>query len=224
MHCFHEGFVEHSNQHEGEKTMYTETNQTNGTAKRFDHDNSNHSYRPRLTFYHANSKGSGSAAQFEAVPADGDRSGAVYMTLARQNGVAGVNGEGKREYASFDWQNKVIVKLNFNDLCQMLMVFRGKSQTIADGKGLYHDNRNMTTFINLTRQSEPFPGLVLDVSRKAKEGDSGPVRVRIVLNDAETYGLGTVLEQSLTVIAFGIPREFRHPGAPAHPETEQPAM
>lgn len=202
--------------------MNTETIHPNGTTKLLDDDNANRSYRPRLTFYHANSKGSGSAVQFEVVPIGGDRSGAVYMTLARQKSVAGVNDEGQRRYASFDWQNKVIVKLNFNDLCQMLLVFRGKNQTI-DG-GLYHDSRSKTTIINLTRQTEPFPGMVLDVSRKAKEGNDDPIRVRIVLNDAETYGLGTVLEQSLSAVAFGIHREFRPFTASAHAETEQPAV
>lgn len=189
--------------------MNTATDTNNGTEKRIDDDSAPRTYRPRLTFYHANGKGTGSAAQFEAVPACADRSGAVYMQLARQNGIAGMNGDGTRQYASFDWQNKVIVKLNFNDLCQMLQVFRGQRQTIADGKGLYHDSSNKTTIINLTRQTEPFSGLVLDVSRKAKEGDEDPVRVRIVLTDAEAYGLGTVLEQSLAVIAFGIPRDLR---------------
>jgi hypothetical protein len=224
MHCFHERFVEHSNAHDKEKTMNTAINNQNSTTKLFDEAPANSSYRPRLTFYHANGKGSGSAAQFEVVPAAGDRSGAVYMTLARQNSVAGVNDDGKRQYASFDWQNKVIAKLNFNDLCQMLLVSSGKNKTIADGKGLYHDSRNKTTIINVTRQTEPFPGLVLEVSRKDKDGDHDPIRVRIVLNDAETYGLGAVLEQSLSVVAFGIHRKSRQFTASAHPETEQPAI
>jgi len=146
--------------------MNPETKNQNSTTTFTDDEHATRGYRPRLTFYHANGKGSGSAAQFEVVPACGDRAGAVYMTLARQDGVAGRDGEGTRRYASFDWQNKVIVKLNFNDLCQMLQVFRGKIQTIADGKGLYHDSRNKTTMINLTRQIEPVPGLALDVSRK----------------------------------------------------------
>ena len=141
------------------------------------------------------------------------------MTLARQLSAAGVDGDGQRRYASFDWQNKVIVKLNFNDLCQMLAVFQGKSPAIDNG--LYHDSRDKTTIINVARQTEPFAGLMLDVSRKAKEGGSEPVRVRIILNDAEAYGLGTVLEQSLSVVAFGVLREFRPFVASARRETEQ---
>lgn len=189
-----------------------------------DEEESVRNFRPRLTFYHANGKGTGSAAQFEVVPACGTRDGVIYMTLASQKSVAGLDDQGKRTYAGFDWQNRVIVKLNFSDLCQMLLVLRGLSASIADGKGLYHDSRNMTTIINLNRQTEPFAGVVLDVSRKAKEGGDEPVRVRIVLKDAEVYGLGTVLEQSLGVIAFGVPRESRPFSVPARPESELPAI
>ncbi len=165
-------------------------------------------YRPRLMFYHANGKGSGSAARFELVPACGDREGAIFLTLAQQKSVAtGTNDQGNRQHATFNWQSRVIVKLNFSDLCQMLLVCRGQQNAIADGKGLYHDSRGATTIINLSRQAEPVPGLALEVSRRVKgESDSG-TRVRIVFNAAEALGLGAVLEQSLAVVAFGIPRE-----------------
>lgn len=196
--------------------MGTDTNYPNTQV--FDDGNATRGYRPRLTFYHASGKGNGSAAQFEVAPAGGDRAGAVYMSLARQKSAPGVDDDGKRKYASFDWQNKVIVKLNFNDLCQMLAVFNGKSEAIDNG--LYHDSRDKTTIINLARQTEPFPGLVLDVSRKAKQGGSEPIRVRIVFKDTEAYGLGAVLEQSLSVVAFGIHREFRPYVSSARRETE----
>ena len=70
-------------------------------------------YRPRLSFYHANSKGTGSAARLEVVPATGERDGAIFMTLAQQKSVAsGSTEQGNRQHATFDWQNRVTVKLN----------------------------------------------------------------------------------------------------------------
>lgn len=161
-------------------------------------------YRPRLSFYHANGKGTGSAARFEVVPAGGDREGAVYLTLAQQKSVAtGSSAQGNRQHATFDWSGRVTVKLNFEDLCQMLLVFSGQAANIADGKGLYHDSRNMTTVINLNRNDEAHPGVTLDISRRDKDESGQACRKRIVFNRHETHGLGIVLERALGVVAFG---------------------
>ena len=205
--------------------MNTDTNNQNGTTNIFDEERSFRDYRPRLSFYHANGKGTGSAARFEVVPACSDRDGVIYLTLAQQKSIAtGVDDQGKRQYATFDWQNRVTVKLNFSDLCQMLLIFRGQATIIADGKGLYHDSRNMTTIINLTQQAEPYLGLALDVSRRSKAESDPAVRVRIVFNSAETFGLGAVIEQSLGIIAFGISKEAFCIPAPACSESKRSAI
>ena len=115
------------------------------------------------------------------------------------------------------------MKLNFGDLCQMLLVFRGLAATIADGKGLYHDSRNMTTLINLTRQTEPHPGLALDVSRRGKTESEPAARARIVFNSAEAFGLGAALEQTLGLLAFGIQKDAVCSPFPAPAETERAA-
>ncbi len=204
--------------------MNSDTNNPAAVQKTNEDDTSFRAYRPRLSFYHANGKGTGSAARFEVVPACGDRDGAVFLTLAQQKSVAtGSVGQGNREHATFDWQNRVTVKLNFGDLCQMLLVFRGQASSIADGKGLYHDSRNMTTIINLTRQTEPYPGLALDVSRRGKAESDPALRVRIVLNGAEAFGLGAALEQSLGVLAFGVPKDPVYAPGPARAEAERAA-
>ncbi|HRR34081.1 MAG TPA: hypothetical protein P5026_08290 [Kiritimatiellia bacterium] len=172
-------------------------------------------YRPRLSFYHANSKGTGSAARLEVVPATGERDGAIYMTLAPQKSVASGSAEqGNRQHATFDWQNRVTVKLNFTDLSQLLLVLKRAAATIAEGKGLYHDNRTSTTIINLARQTEPYPGYALDVSRRSKSEPDAVTRVRILFNSVEAFGLGVVLEQALGLVAFGIPRHVSAFAAP----------
>ena len=204
--------------------MNNGTNIPDTVQKSSDNDASARNYRPRLSFYHANGKGSGSAAQFEVVPACGDRDGAVFLTLAPQKSVAtGSAGQGNRQHATFDWANRVTVKLNFSDLCQMLPVFKGLAPTLADGKGLYHDSRNTTTLINLTRQAEPYAGWTLDVSRRGKAESEPAVRTRIVFNAAEAFGLGAVLEQSLGLLAFGIPSDAFYTSSPARAEAESAA-
>ena len=205
--------------------MNTDTNNASATQRISDDDTQARTYRPRLSFYHANGKGTGSAVRFEVVPASGDRDGAVFLTLALQKSVAsGSASQGNRQYATFDWQNRLTVKLNFSDLCQMLLVFNGQAAAIADGKGLYHDSRNTTTIINLSRQAEPHPGLALDVSRKGKSESDPAVRARIVFNGAEAFGLGAALEQVLGLLAFGVPKEVVSSPFLAQGDAERAAM
>lgn len=184
--------------------MNTGTEINDNMPKTTDDEAQSRGYRPRLSFYHANGKGTGSAARFEVVPAGGDREGAVYLTLAQQKSVAtGSSAQGNRQHATFDWSGRVTVKLNFDDLCQMLLVFSGQAANIADGKGLYHDSRNMTTVINLNRNDETHPGVTLDISRRGKDESGQACRKRIVFNRHETHGLGSVLERALGPVAFG---------------------
>jgi len=205
--------------------MNSDRNNAGTVQKPPEDDASARTYRPRLSFYHANGKGTGSAARFEVIPACGDREGVVFLTLAQQKSVAtGSADQGNRQHATFDWMNRITVKLNFGDLCQMLLVFRGLAATIADGKGLYHDSRNSTTIINLSRQPEPYPGLALDVSRRGKAESEQAARARIVFNAAEAFGLGAALEQTLGLLAFGIPKDALYAPFPAQAEAEQAAV
>lgn len=205
--------------------MNTDTNTTIPSQKTAEDDTVFRPYRPRLSFYHANGKGTGSAVRFEVIPACGEREGVVFMTLAQQKSVAtGSDDQGNRQHATFDWQRRVTVKLNFSDICQMLLVFKGQANAISDGKGLYHDSRNTTTLINLTRQAEPYPGLALDVSRKVKSEGEPAARVRILFNGAEALGLGAVLEQSLGVLAFGIPKEATYASSQIRLQDEHAAI
>jgi len=205
--------------------MNNSTSVSDTAQKAFDNDASARNYRPRLSFYHANGKGSGSAARFELVPACGDREGSVFLTLASQKSVAsGSVDQGNRQYATFDWKNRIAVKLNFGDLCQMLSVFKGQAATIADGKGLYHDSRTTTTRINLTRQAEPYAGLALEVSRRGKAESEQVLRTRIIFNNTEAFGLGAVLEQILGLLAFGIPNDVSYTSSSARAEGEPPVV
>ena len=141
---------------------------TTHNATPFDQDapaaNEQRYYRPKLLFYHANAKGSGSAVQFECAAATGDQEGRIFVSMAAQRQVAD---EGQN--ATFDWKNKVIVKLGFSDLSAILLVLNGRSAELGDGKGLYHDSKSSTTIIRLAKQTEPYSGYAFELSRKPKE-------------------------------------------------------
>ena len=101
-------------------------------------------YRPKFTIYHANGKGTGGAVQLELHPAHDRVDGSIMMKMASQltvgNRMAPVP-----TYPRFDWDNAVTVKLDFNDLCSFLQVFRGECETINDEHGLYHTTAQAAT-------------------------------------------------------------------------------
>ena len=96
--------------------MNTTTNQTESRA-----------YRPKLALYHPNARGTGSAVRLELLPATDDAEGCIMLTIAGQSAV-GDRRAPTPTYARFDWENKIVVKLGFTDLCQMLQVFRGAAR------------------------------------------------------------------------------------------------
>lgn len=109
-------------------------------------------YAPTLTFFHANGKGTGGAVSFERIPATQDREGCLMAVLANQKTV-GNRTAPTPVYPRFDWENRLIVKLNFSDLCQMIQVFRGECETVNGEKGLVHQSGEMSTRILLLMSS-----------------------------------------------------------------------
>jgi hypothetical protein len=164
----------------------------------------NRRYPGTLAFYHPNSAGTGSAVRFELKPALGNREGCFFMELARQKTAAARDGNGARQAATFDWAEKVTVKLGVGDVCSLLLVLRGRQEEAGNGKGLFHDTAEATTVIRLRRGGAEFQGTALEVSRKAKRGGAEPVRLRLVLTEAEALGLEAVFEQSLLLLVYGV--------------------
>ena len=163
----------------------------------------NSEYRPALRYYHANPKGSGSAIEFELHPAHGRVTGSVFATIARQKTTGAMN-SGEHVFPTFDWQDKACVKLGLPDICEMLQVFRGVQESIADGKGLFHKTAAASTAIKLAHQLEPRPGYLLEIWRRPASGESWSAR--ILFSPTEALGLSLALEQSMGVIAFGLPK------------------
>ena len=161
------------------------------------------SYRPRLSYYHPNGRGTGGAIQFELHPAHGCTDGSIFATFARQKTVGTCEGS-VRTFPRFDWANRICVKLDMSDLLQMLQVFRGMQESIADGKGLFHRNTHSNTIVKLEHRIEPQPGYLLEAFRRPLEGGESS-HAGVVLTVSEALGLSLAIEQSMDVIAFGIP-------------------
>ena len=166
-------------------------------------------FRPQLSLYHPSAKGTGCALKLELHPAHGDTDGCIMMTLAGQKTVGSAFG-GPTKFASFDWEHKITVKLDFSDICMMLQVFRGECETIADGKGLYHTSPAGSTKIVLRHVIEPRLGYMLEAYRNAPGSSGEGLSARIMLTTAEAYGIATSFEHSIGIICFGIPKVLPH--------------
>ncbi len=160
-------------------------------------------FRPRLAFYHPNAKGTGGAVKFELIPAYEDRDGCIMMTVANQATVGDLRAQ-VPVYPRFDWEKSVTVKLDFNDLCNMLQVFRGECESINDGRGMYHASANANTRIVLRHLLEPVQAYSLEVYRSSTKGDDDR-RTHILINPTEALGLCESIAGSMSAISFGVP-------------------
>ncbi len=163
--------------------------------------------RPKLSYYHPNGRGTGCAVQFELHPAYDQVNGCVFVTFARQK-TAGTWDGTTRTLPSFDWANRIMAKLDMNDLVQMIEVFRGMQESIADGKGLFQRYELGNVIIKLEHRIEPTPGYMFGISCERFE-DGTEKHAEIVFTVAEALGLMLAIEQSILFVAFGIPEVLR---------------
>ena len=178
--------------------MNTETHTNNAIGQ----------YRPNLTFYHPNAKGTGSAVSMNLHPAHDRVDGSIMMRVANQMTVGNRMGPNP-VYPRFDWENSINVKLDFNDLCKMLQVLRGECESIDGDHGLYHRSPAGATSIRLRHLLEPVQGYSLEVYRTPKSGDNEQ-RAHVLFSAAESLGLCEAISGSLSVVAFGIPMLVAH--------------
>lgn len=175
--------------------------------------------RPRYACCHPNMKGTGSCVKFELHPAHEYVEGSVFATFAPQKTV-GSYGDGEMVPPTFDWDNRITVRLTINEVAELLEVFRGYRERLADGKGLFHRSQGTNTVITLEHRLEPAPGYLFAVSKKGNDGVLH--RASILLSMKEAIVLSESLASAMLYMAFGIPkvvrREERHSGKNAVPE------
>lgn len=166
-------------------------------------------YRPHLCFYHANAKGSGGAAKMSLHPAHDDVNGCIMLTVANQMSIGNPTGPNPT-FATFDWENALTVKLDFDDLCLFLQVLRGECESINEGKGLYHRAPCGVTNIRFCHYVDPSSGYMLDIYRSSRRGGAEDAHARILLSSAEATGICESIAGSLYLVSFGIPMLIPH--------------
>jgi len=173
------------------------------TNNRQESENTVAVYRPKLSFYHPNGKGTGSAVKLSLYPAQNDVEGCIMLAIANQMTTGNVHSS-PPVFPRFDWENAICVKLDFNDLSKILQVLRGESESIDDGHGLYHRTSNASTRILLRHMLEPIQGYSLELYRTMVKGGAD-VNARLIFSNAEATGLCEAISGSMAVISFGIP-------------------
>ncbi|MEI6970436.1 MAG: hypothetical protein WCL44_02880 [bacterium] len=155
----------------------------------------------KLVIYHPTSSGTGAALQLEPrVNRKGDdRYNCFFLEMATQKSAAS-RVEGKTVPASFDWEHKLTVKLDFTDICEMLAVLEGRVDKVGGQRsGLFHQNGATSTVISLQKSEKG--GYFVGLSKK--DGGSGIVsRVNITLSEAEAIGLRSIFQAGLFFITF----------------------
>ena len=165
-------------------------------------------FRPKLAFYHATPKGTGCAATLELHPAHDDTDGSIMLCAANQMTIGNRMGPNPT-FPRFDWENRICVKLDFNDLCAMLQVLRGECETINGDYGLYHRTAKATTKIQLRHLVDPVSGYSLELY-KTPVGGGEETRAHILLSPAEALGLCESIAGSMYLVSFGIPMLVPH--------------
>jgi hypothetical protein len=181
--------------------MGTKKEEENDMETRTGNGNDGKLYNERLTFYHANRQGSGAAVRIEPRinRRPGERYNCFFLDMARQKTVA-ARGDGGSPHATFDWENKVTVKLDFMDVCELLTVLEGTCDHVGGKRdGLYHQTSQTNTLIRF--KTHESGGYALAVSRKTAGADQ-PTRVHTVLNRVEATGLRHILQVGLFFVTL----------------------
>lgn len=161
--------------------------------------------RPTLALYHANGKGTGSAMKLQLYPARvGDLdSGAIYATIAPQS-TLGDRRSTPPIYPRFDWDNAIKIRLDFDDLAKVLQVLRGETESIDDGKGLFHRYADKCQLIKFRHTVEPVCSYALEVVETFADAQYHEREAHIFLSNAEALGLSLAIEHSFAAISFGV--------------------
>ena len=158
---------------------------------------------PHLELYHPNARGTGCAITMVLHPADATQDGFIVVSFANQMTVGDPTGDNPT-FPKFDWENKVNVVLDFNDLCAILQVLRGETESIYDGRGIFHKYKEFCQKIQLRHLIDPVSGYSFEVVEiPANGGDEK--RVHMLLSPAESLGIYEAITGSMYLIAFGSP-------------------
>ena len=159
---------------------------------------------PCLRLYHPNGKGTGCAMVMKLRPADTTGDGFIVVSFANQMTVGNPTGDNPT-FPKFDWENRVDVVLNFNDLCAILQVLRGETESVREGRGIFHKYKECCQKIQMRHLIDPVCGYSFDVLETPANG-SDEKRMHMLLSPAESLGICESIAGSMYLVAFGVPR------------------
>jgi len=136
-------------------------------------------YHEAFCIYKANSKGTGSAAQFQL----GSKKDCVFLELANQI-------RPKDDVRPYDWDSKIIVKLGQADIGKFLLLLAG-----GPALELFHKNEKGNKIVKVAAQDN---GYYLRAS--AQEGGGQPVAVSLPISWDEAVLLKLALERAFKVM------------------------
>ena len=154
--------------------------------------------KPTWTMYHPNGKGTGSALRLELHPAHGQTDGSIFAAIAPQKTSEA------EPYPSMDWNKAISVKFDIIELAQILQVLRGYTESIADGKGLFHRTIKGNTVVKFEHRIEPVCGYMLVIAHKPIGGDD-VVLMCFYMTQTEALALSEVIANAMLYVAMGIP-------------------
>ena len=151
-------------------------------------------YRPALTMFKPNAKGTGAAIRFTLTPATEYNDGYIMVEMANQDGFAGEEG-----YSTFDWDHSIGVYLTIDIVAKMIQVFDGETESIngIQGIDIYRDGA-IYCRLCVRHIIAPQMGYVITIHTD--------INYSIDLSPSEALGLMLALEGSLTTMAFGRPK------------------
>lgn len=161
-------------------------------------------YRPKLSLYHPDASGTGSALQLELVPAGNDhpnKDGYIVCTIAPQRKCKG-------NIPRFDWDSKISVLLTHHDIGRMLEVVNGLHSTdMGWGGAIKHVSQTAETEITLVHTQSPTFPLRLALCRRF-DGHDGRVEsfAEFTFTCAEVEAVFGAVKGALVYLCFGIPR------------------
>lgn len=158
---------------------------------------------PCLRFYHPNAKGTGCAMVMKLRPADATQDGFIVVSFANQMTVGNPYGDNPT-FPKFDWENKVDVVLDFNDLCAILQVLRGETESIHEGRGIFHKYKECYQRIHIRHLIDPVCGYSFEVFETLANGCDEKC-AHMLLSPAESLGILESIAGSMYLIAFGSP-------------------
>ena len=159
---------------------------------------------PCLRLYHPNGKGTGCAMVMKLRPADATQDGFIVVSFANQMTVGNPHGDNPT-FPKFDWENCVDVVLDFNDLCAILQVLRGETESVREGRGIFHKYKECCQKIQMRHLIDPVCGYSFDVLETSANG-SDEKRMHMLLSRAESLGICESIAGSMYLVAFGVPR------------------